>query len=449
MKNNKLIVIGGDAAGMSAASKVRREQPEREIIVFERGNHTSYSACGMPYFIGGQVKSAEKLIARSPEVFRDKYNIDVRIRHEVTEIDKANKRLKVNDLDKNKEFWESWDDLLIATGASPVVPDIEGIDAHGIFSLSTLQSGIDVFNYIDKEKPSNAVIIGGGYIGIEMAEVLQERSISITLIDMAPQVMVTMDKDMADIISEHMKEEGIKVLLEEKLSAFEKDSTGKIKSVITDQQTISADLVILGMGVKPNSELAANAGIKTGAGNAIQVNKRLETSVQNIWAAGDCAESYHLIAQKQVNIALGTIANKHGLVAGIYLSGGNQEFPGVTGTAITKFKDLEISRTGLSEKEARDLGIIIKTASIETATIAGYYPGTGKIHVKLIADNRSGRILGGQIVGKQGAGKRIDTIATAITAGMTAQQIMDLDLSYAPPFSPVWDPVQIAARRLV
>jgi NADPH-dependent 2,4-dienoyl-CoA reductase/sulfur reductase-like enzyme len=449
MKNNKLVVIGGDAAGMSAASKVRREQPEREIIVFERGNHTSYSACGMPYFIGGQVESAEKLIARSPEVFREKYNIDVHIRHEVTEIDTANKRVKVTDFDRNKEFWEAWDDLLIATGASPMLPDIEGIEAYGTFALSSLQSGIDVFNYIDKEKPSNAVIIGGGYIGIEMAEVLQERSISITLIDMAPQVMVTMDKDMADLISEYMKKEGIKVLLEEKLSAIEKDTAGKIKSVLTDKQTISADLVILGMGVKPNSELAVNAGIKTGAGKAIQVNKRMETSIPNIWAAGDCAESFHLITKKQVNIALGTIANKHGLVAGINISGENKEFPGVTGTAITKFKDLEISRTGLSEKEARDLGIDIKTASIESSTIAGYYPGRGKINVKLVADKQSGRILGGQVVGKQGAGKRIDTIATAITAGMTAQQIVDLDLSYAPPFSPVWDPVQIAARKLV
>ncbi|HKK66789.1 MAG TPA: FAD-dependent oxidoreductase, partial [Bacteroidales bacterium] len=339
--------------------------------------------------------------------------------------------------------------LLIATGASPIVPDMEGIDAQGIFSLSTLQSGINVFNYIKKEKPSNAVVIGGGYIGIEMAEELQERSIDVTLIDMAPQVMVTMDKDMADIIGENMKKEGIKVFLEEKLSAFEKDSTGKIKSVVSDKQTISADLVILGMGVKPNSELAANAGIKTGAGNAIQVNKRLETSVPHVWAAGDCAESFHLVNKKQVNIALGTIANKHGLVAGINISGGNQEFPGVAGTAITKFKDLEISRTGISEKEAGDTGFDIKTAFIETSTIAGYYPGAGKISVKLIAEKQSSRILGGQIVGRQGAGKRIDTIATAITAGMTAQQIVDLDLSYAPPFSPVWDPVQIAARKLV
>ncbi len=448
MKNNKLIVIGGDAAGMSAASKVRREQPDREIIVFERGNHTSYSACGMPYFIGKQVESAEKLIARSPEVFREKYNIDVRIRHEVKEIDTTNKRVRVSDLNRNQESWESWDDLLIATGASPVVPDIEGIDAHGIFALSTLQSGIDVFNYIDKERPSNAVIIGGGYIGIEMAEVLQERSLEITLIDMASQVMVTMDKDMADPISAHMREEGIKVILEEKLSAFQKDKNGKIKSVTTDNHTIPADLVILGMGIKPNSGLAASAGIKTGANNAIQVNKKLETSVPHIWAAGDCAESFHLVTKKQVNIALGTIANKHGLIAGINISGGNQEFPGVTGTAITKFKDLEISRTGLSEKEALDLDIDIKTASIETSTIAGYYPGAGEISIKLVAEKQSGRILGGQIVGKQGAGKRIDTIVTAITAGMTAQQVVDLDLSYAPPFSPVWDPVQIAARRL-
>jgi NADPH-dependent 2,4-dienoyl-CoA reductase/sulfur reductase-like enzyme len=307
----------------------------------------------MPYYIGGQVESEEHLIARKPEVFREKQNIDVRIRHEVTEIDLKNKRVKVKNLDEEKDFWEPWDDLLIATGASPIVPKMENIDASGVFALSTLQSGIDVFNFIKEKKPAKAVVVGGGYIGIEMAEAFLGRSIDVTLIDMAPQLMATLDKDMADLILEYMKEQQVKVFLEEKLVKFEKNAEGSVKSVITDKQSIPADIVILGMGVKPNSELAAHAGIKLGAKDAIQVNKRLETSVPNIWAAGDCAESFHLVTQKQVHIALGTVASKHGLVAGINISGGSAEFPGVLGTAITKFNEMEISRTGLSEKEVK------------------------------------------------------------------------------------------------
>lgn len=372
----------------------------------------------------------------------------MRIRHEVVEIDVENKNVKVRNLEENKDFRESWDELLIATGASPIVPEIADINAKGIFALSSLQSGIDVFNYIEKHKPAKAVIIGGGYIGIEMAEAFLDRSMEVSLLDMAPQVMISMDQDMAGIIPSYMEKEGVKVYLEEKLVEFEADEDGKIKSVITDKHHLKADIVILGMGIKPNSELAAAAGIKLGAKDAIHVSKRLETSVPNIWAAGDCAESFHLLTEKQVHIALGTLANKYGQVAGVNISDGNAVFPDVLGTAITKFRDLEISRTGLSEKEAKDLNIEIKTTVIDASTLSGYFPGTGKMSVKLIVEKESGRILGGQIVGASKSAKRIDTIATAITASMTAQHLADLDLAYAPPFSPVWDPVQIAARTL-
>lgn len=449
MSKRKLVVIGGDAAGMTAASKIRREQPEWEIKVFERGNHTSYAACGMPYYIGGQVETEEFLIVRKPDVFKKKQHIDARIRHEVIEIDCPNKRVRVNNIDKQEEFWESWDDLLIATGASPIVPKMENIDAGGIFTLSTLQSGIDVFNFIKEEKPAKAVIVGGGYIGVEMAEALLARSIEVSLIDMAPQLMTTLDKDMADLILEYMKEQEVKVFLEEKLVKFKKDAEGKVNAVVTDKQTIPANIVILGVGVKPNAEPAAKAGIRTGANGAIHINKRCETSVPNIWAAGDCAESFHLLSQKQVHIALGTVASKHGLVAGINISGGNAKFPGVLGTAITKFKEMEISRTGLSEKEAKSLGIDYRTETITSLSPAGYYPGAEKINVKLVVNKHTKQIIGGQIVGFKGAAKRIDTLVTAITAGFTAQQLLNLDLSYAPPFSNVWDPVQITARRLL
>ncbi len=447
MSETKLVVIGGDAAGMSAASKVRRSDPDRKIVVFERGSHTSFSACGMPYFIAGEVASADNLIAREPEVFREKQNIDVRTRHEVTRIDTEKKRVHVVNLIDGSTFWENYDQLLLATGATPIRPNLSGIDSEGIFSLSILQTGIDVFKYIKSRQPRKAVIVGGGYIGIEMAEALLERGMEVSMIDMAPQVMPTMDTDMAGIISDYMKTEGVTLYLEEKLVQFESDS-GHVSAVVTDKRKLDADLVILGMGVRPNSGLADDAGIELGVDGAVQVNKKLESSVPGVWAAGDCAESFHLVAKKKTWIALGTIANKHGVVAGINLSGGKSEFPGVCGTAITKFKDLEISRTGLSEKELKDLSIKYISTVIESSSRAGYYPESGKITVKLLADEQSKRILGGQIVGFSGSAKRIDTLVAAVTAGMTAQQVMDLDLSYAPPFSPVWDPVQIVARQL-
>jgi NADPH-dependent 2,4-dienoyl-CoA reductase/sulfur reductase-like enzyme len=449
MNTGKLVVIGGDAAGMSAASKVRREHPDREIVVFERGRHTSYAACGMPYFIAGQVESSDRLIARRPEVFREKQNIDVRTLHEVLEIDTEQRRVRVRDLEQETTFWEDWDHLLIATGASPIVPDLPNIDAEGIFSLSTLQSGIDVFEYVETRNPGRAVVVGGGYIGIEMAEALLERGLEVALIDMAPEVMVSMDADVAEAISQAMRDAGVSVFLREKLERFEADSKGTLRAVVTDRQTLEADLVILGIGVRPNAELAEAAGIELGANGAIKVNKRLETSVPRVWAAGDCAESFHLVKERQVFIALGTVANKHGLVAGINISGGTMEFPGVLGTAITRFQDLEISRTGLSEREAEEIGIPFRAKTVDALTRSHYFPGTAKVKVKLLAEEATGRLLGGQIVGGKGAGKRIDTIAAAITARLTAEQLVYMDLSYAPPFSPVWDPVQTAARTLV
>ncbi len=449
MKSKKIVVVGANAGGMTAASKLRREQPEWEIIAFERGSYTSYAACGIPYYIAGDVKSKENLIARKPEVFIEKQNIDVRIRHEVLEIDIRNKQVKVKNLDKNEEFIESWDELLIATGSSAIFPDVQGIDAKGIFELTSLKKGADAKDFIKMNNPQKAVIIGGGYIGLEMAETLLDRGMDVSLIDMASQLMNSMDQDITDSIAEYMKAEGVKLFLNEKLDHFETNKEDIIKTVVTDKQTHKADIVIVGIGVKPNTGLAVRAGIKLGENDAIHVNKKMQTSVPGVWAAGDCAESFHLVKAKQVHVPLGTVANKQSLVAGINIAGGNIEFPGVLGTAITKFRELEIARTGLSEKEAKNLDFKFIAKTIDSTTLSSYYPYTGKIKVKLVAEKNSGRILGAQIVGRQGAGKRIDTIAAAITAKMNLQNIVDMDLSYAPPFSPVWDPVQIAARAML
>ncbi|MDX9940807.1 MAG: FAD-dependent oxidoreductase [Bacteroidales bacterium] len=448
-KKGKLVVIGGDAAGMSAALKVRREQPKREIVVFEKGEHTPYAACGMPYYIAGMVDSYDDLIARKPEVFRKKQNIAVHIRHEVIAIDLQEKWVEVRNLEKDEVFRESSDSLLIATGASPLLPDLPGIRSKGVFALSSLQSGMDIFRFLEEEKPGKAVIVGGGYIGIEMAEAFLERGLEVSMLDMAPQVMSTLDPDIATVLSDYMQAEGVTLYLEEKLQEIEINEKGSLTRVVTEKRTLDADLVILGLGIKPNAGLAGKAGIALGANGAVRVDKKMQTSAEAVWAAGDCATSYHLVKQEETYVALGTVANKHGLVAGINLSGGDVEFPGVLGTAITKFRELEIARTGISEKEANEMGLKFRAAKVDTYTRSAYYPESGKITVKLLAEKESGWLLGGQIVGKAGAGKRIDTLATAIASGMTAQQVVDLDLAYAPPFSPVWDPVQTAARRLV
>ena len=448
MTTTRLVVIGGDAAGMSAASKVRREDPAREIVVFERSPHTSYSACGMPYFIAGLVESAELLIARTPGKFREKYNIDARIRHEVTELDLNGQRVRVTNLESGGDAWEAYDQLLIATGAAAFLPELPGSDADGIFGLSTLASGIRVHRFLEEQNPRRAVVVGGGYIGLEMAEALVRKGLQVSLVERGEQVMGTLDPDMGEMVSAALREIGVTLYLQESLTSYD-TAHGRVTAVVTDQRTLPADLVIVGLGTRPNTALAAAAGITLGEKGSIRVNPRMQSSAAGVWAAGDCAESFHLVSQRPFYVALGTVANKQGTVAGINLAGGYATFPGVVGTAVSKICKYEVARTGLMEREVRDLGLLYATATAKSKTRAGYYPGVGWITVKLLAEQGSGRLLGGQIVGLEGAAKRIDVLATAITAGLTVQQVVDLDLSYAPPFSPVWDPVQTAARQLL
>lgn len=444
----RLVVIGGDAAGMSAASKVRREQPDKEILVFEKSRYTSYSACGIPYFISETVKTAEELIVRSPEEFRNKYNIDVRTLHRVTAVDTGNKKIKVLDIGNGTEFWQKYDELLIATGGKAYCPDIKGYDAEGIFGISTLKSGIKVENFIENDKPQSAVIIGGGYIGLEMAEALLIRGLKVTIINRSEQVMNTLDPDMGEKISDAIRKLGITLYCNEELTGFETDDN-KIKAVISDKRTIKTDMVILGMGSSPNTAFLEGSGIELGIKNAIKVNAQMLTNIPDVWAAGDCTETLNLVSKKHFYVALGTVANKTGLVAGSNIVGEKIAFPGAVGTAVCKICSYEVARTGLQEKELKALEIEYVTGTIDSMTRAHYYPGAKKITVKLLAEKNSGRLLGAQIIGEEGAAKRIDVLATALTHNLTLQNIIDLDLSYAPPFSPVWDPVQTAARKLI
>jgi NADPH-dependent 2,4-dienoyl-CoA reductase/sulfur reductase-like enzyme len=305
---------------------------------------------------------------------------------------------------------------------------------------------------VDRGDLRRAVIVGGGYVGLEMAEALLRRGLEVALVEKMPQVMSTLDPDMGSLVSDALREIGVQLYLQESLCAFEVRGE-QVEAVVTDKQALPADLVILGMGVRPNSALAAGAGIPLGERDAIRVDKKMQTEIEGVWAAGDCAQSWHLVSRKPTYVALGTVANKQGRVAGINIAArstgrGRAVFPGVVGTAVTKVGAVEVARTGLQEAELQRLGLEYVSAKIESHTRVGYYPGVGRITVKMLAEKDTGRLLGGQIVGAEGAAKRIDVLATALHAGLTVAEIMDLDLSYAPPYSPVWDPVLIAARQV-
>lgn len=448
MKKNKLVVIGGDAAGMSAASKVRREQPDFEIIVFEKSEFTSYSACGIPYFISGKVENLEELIVRSPSEFIKKYNIQVKTLHEVLEVDTDNNKVLVHNYNDKTQFWESYDQLLIATGGKAFCPDVENHTADGIFGIQTLNSGKKVDAFITKREPKKAVIVGGGYIGLEMAEALILKGIDVTIINRSKEVMSTLDPDMGKKVHDVLQNLGVTIYNLESLDYFE-EKDGIVTGVVTDKKTIKTDLVILGMGTAPNTSFLAKSKIKLSDKKAIKVNRFQQTNIKNVWAAGDCAETKNLVSKKPFYIALGAVANKTGLVAGTNIAGGTIKFPGVVATAVCKICVFEIARTGLLEKECKELKIDFVSTVIKSKTRAHYYPEAKDIFVKLIAEKKTGKLLGGQIIGEEGAAKRIDVLATTLSNKLTLQNIIDLDLSYAPPFSPVWDPVQTAARKLI
>lgn len=444
----RLVIVGGDAAGMTAATQARRlQEPEDlEIVAFERGHYTSYSACGIPYYVGDVVEDLETLIVRSPVAFRENNDISAYIRHEVVAIDLEARRVKVRDLEAESERWESFDRLMVATGATPVKPEWPGGDAEGIFGVQVLDDGVSIRAWVDDQQPKNAVVIGGGYIGIEMAEAFKSRGMDVSLVDQAAFPMSTLDPDMGALIAESMREMEIDLYLEERVESFE-ERDGRVHAVVTDKRTIPTEVVVLGIGVRPNVDLAEAAGIEIGVSGGVKVDRRMQTSEEGVWSAGDCAEKFHLVSRSSVTIPLGTHANKEGRVAGINIGGGYETFPGVVGTAVSKVCDLEVARTGLTEREATGAGFDYLTTVTDSTTRAGYFPGTSDIKTKLIVERQSGRLLGAQIIGQEGAAKRIDVFATALWNNMTVEGMLNLDLSYAPPFAPVWDPVLIAARK--
>ena len=440
-----LIVVGGDAAGMTAASTVKRTLgDEIDVIVFERGHWTSYSACGIPYWVAGQVAGPDALVARWPEEHR-KRGIDVRTLTEVVALDTAAQTVRARGRD-GVEYTTHYDELMLATGAEPIRPRLPGIDAEGIYGVQDLEDGTRVIDAL-ADSPACAVVVGSGYIGLEMAEACVQREIKATVIDQAPQPLPLLDAELGGRVHAAMTGLGIETMMNTPVLGFIADESGRVTGVETETETVPADVVILGIGVKARSTLATEAGLPIGVNGGIVVGAdQRVVGHSNVWAAGDCAVSRHRLTGELVHIPLGTHANKQGLIAGHNIAGADVEFAGVLGTAITKICSLEIAFTGLSADAADQAGRDALRVSIETTTTAGYYPTAEKMTVVMIAERGSRRILGTQIVGGDGAAKRIDTVATAIWNDMTVDDLVQCDLAYAPPFSSVWDPVQQAAR---
>ncbi|MFT9850555.1 FAD-dependent oxidoreductase [Aneurinibacillus sp. REN35] len=439
------IIIGGDAAGLSAATQIRRLDPEAEIIVFEKDNIISYAKCGLPYYIGGIIPEADHLKAMPPDVLQDKFEVQLHMNSEVMSIHPDEKVITVRQ--KGEEVKYPYDKLLIATGARPRLPDWTGGKLDGVFPVNTMADAHRINAWIEEEDARKVVIIGGGYIGLEMAETLTHKGCRVTVVTRGAQLLNPFDPDMAKLAEEELRKHGVDVYLQEDVIEV-RGENGRAAEVLTERTSFSAQTVIVAVGIIPNSEMAIAAGIRTGLMNAIEVNEKMETSLPDIYAAGDCATQYHMLKKMDDYIPLGTTANKQGNIAGYNMANSEKVFPGILGTAILKAFDLECARTGLNEEEARKAGIAFACVTRRTKDHAGYYPDAKTLYVKLLYQADTHILLGGQLIGYGGT-KRIDTLACAITSGMTLEELIDLDVAYAPPFSGVWDPIQQAAREVL
>lgn len=439
----RIVVIGGVAAGMSAASQARRRDPGCEVVVLERGHDISYSACGMPYNIGDPARGLDDLVILSAEDARSARGIDVRTRHAAQALDVSRRVVQVTDLDAGRDYALDWDALVIASGATAVRPAVPGLDLAGVFVLRDLADARHVKGYLADVKVSSAVVVGAGYIGIEMADVLHGLGISVSILERADQVLPGFAPAIIEVATHELERHGVRVQTGANLQRVQRD--GADLRVESDRGVIGAQLVIVAVGVRPEVTLARQAGIALGASGAIAVDSAMRTSVPAVFAAGDCAEAHHLVLDRPSWIPLGTTANKQGKVAGANAAGANQHFGGIVGSAGFKCFDLEVARTGLGAAEIAHAGLDAVAAVSTHHTRAGSYPGDKPITTVVYAERGSGRLLGAQMIGGEAVAKRIDVFATALHARMTLEQVEALDLTYAPPFAPVYDPILIAA----
>jgi NADPH-dependent 2,4-dienoyl-CoA reductase/sulfur reductase-like enzyme/rhodanese-related sulfurtransferase len=442
----KIVIIGAVAGGTSAAAKARRNDESAEIKIFDMDYDISYSGCGLPYYIGEEIQDREDLTPRNAEFFKKKYNIDVFRRHEVLKINTVDKTLIIKNLDTNEVFDESYDKLVIATGAKPIVPDIPGAEKSNVFYLRNVRQADKIKEYIEAHKPRSATIVGTGFIGLEMAENLKNIGIEVTLVERLNQVTPGLDSDMAVYVEKYLKSKNVNVILGDS-AALLKGEPIVNQVVMQSGKVINSDFVIMAIGVKPNVEVAKEAGIELGAAGSIKVNTKMMTNIKDVYACGDCTESYSVITKKPLYRPLGSTANKMGRIAGDQLSGGNLEFRGILGTGIFKLFDMTVAETGLTEKEALNEGFEPVVCHNIKPDKPEYYHGKEMV-IKAVADKNTGKLLGVQIVGYTGVDKRIDVFVTAITFGAKAEDLFHLDLAYAPPFSTTKDPVMYTGMIL-
>ena len=439
----KYVIIGGDAAGMSAAMEIYRNVPGAEITSVERGFIYSYGQCGLPYVVDGRIPSTKRLIARDVETFRDKYGIDARVGHEVEHIDVEKQIVTGTDLASGEPFAIPYDKLLIATGADPVMPVKKGADLAGVHMIKTIPMLEDLLADLTPDV-KHATIIGGGYIGLEMAETLHASGKKVRLIQRSGHLAKFLDKELAQYVHEEAKKQGVEVLLNTPVEAFE--GSARVERVVTKEGTFDTDLVIVAVGIQPNTQFLKDTGIALAKNGAVIVNRHLETSIDHIYAAGDCAMHFNIVKERLDYVPLGTTANKQGRVAGLNMSGKFAPFRGIVGTSIMKFFDLTVATTGIDEDTAKKLGFECESYKWSARHIAGYYPGAQRMFIKIVVRKRDQQLLGAHIVGQAGVDKRIDVFATALHNKMTLPDLLDLDLAYAPPFNGAWDPLQQAAR---
>lgn len=439
----KVIIVGGVAGGATAAARIRRLDEQAEIIVFERSGFISYANCGLPYYIGGVIDDDEELTLQTPESFYSRFHVDMRVHHEVTAICPETKRVTVKNLETGEVFEESYDKLLLSPGAKPTQPPLPGIESEKLFTLRTVEDTMRIKAYIDENHPRSAAIAGGGFIGLEIAENLRGLGMEVTIIEGLNQLMAPFDADMAAFIHAEVRAQGVGMVLGRMVAGFQETEDG-VDVLLQDAPSVHADMVILAIGVTPDTALAKQTGLKCGVKGSIVVNDRMETSIPDIYAVGDAVQVQHFVTGALAPISLAGPANKQGRIAADNICGGDRRFPGAQGSSVIRIFDLTAASTGINERTAKAAGLQTDKVILSPGSHAGYYPGAKTMTMKVVFEKETYRLLGAQIIGYEGVDKRIDVLATAIRAGMKATELQDLDLAYAPPYSSAKDPVNMA-----
>lgn len=439
----KIVIIGGVAGGATAAARIRRLDEQAEIVVFERSGFISYANCGLPYYIGGTIEDENALTLQTPESFWKRFRVRMNVNHEVTAINPDSKTVTVKNLENGTVFTESYDKLVLSPGAKPIKPDFDGVDSDKVFTLRTVEDTLRIKKYVNERKPKSAVIVGGGFIGIEVAENLRDLGTEVTLIEAADQLMAPFDSDMAAFIHAEIRKNGINLKLSHMVEGFA-DTENGIDVKLKNADTLHVDMVVMSIGVAPETALAKDAGLELGIKGSIVVNDRMETSVPDIYAVGDAVQIKNFVTGTDTLISLAGPANKQGRIAADNICGGDSRYTGGQGSSVIKIFDMTAAVTGINEKTAKSLGITVDKVILSPMSHAGYYPGGKLMTMKVLFEKESYRILGAQIIGFEGVDKRIDVLATAIRAGMKAYELVELDLAYAPPYSSAKDPVNMA-----